>query len=103
MSMFRKYHNHELKKKTMAPRGRATQQSRDTVLKSQSIGYTVKTVQNGHSNTYKTKILTTIGSLMKAESITGLCCNTFDLHYAIIGLETNLGLFESGRFTCIKR
>ena len=44
----------------------------------------------------------TVGSLMKVESIAecfGAFCNTFDLHSAIIGLETIFGLFESGRLT----
>ena len=40
-----------------------------------------------------TKILMTKGSLMKVESIAECSkrafCNTFDLHKAIIGLETN--------------
>ena len=39
----------------------------------------------------KTKVLKTNGSLMKVKSIEecslGAFCNTFDLHYAIIGLE----------------
>ena len=43
------------------------------------------------------KILKTIGSLMKVESIAECFCNTFDLHYAIIGLENHI--FESDRFT----
>ena len=29
----------------------------------------------------------------------GAIFNTFDLHLAIIGLETNFGLFESDRFS----
>ena len=46
----------------------------------------------------KTKILMTNGSLMKVKSIAecslGAFCNTFDLHYAIIGLESHFfGLF----------
>ena len=52
----------------------------------------VKPVLSGHSKTDKTKVLKTNGSLMKVESIAecslgGAFCNTFDLHYAIIGLE----------------
>ena len=50
----------------------------------------------------KTKILMTNGSLMKVESIAecslGAFSNTFDLHEAIIGLENQSLLFESGRF-----
>ena len=50
----------------------------------------------------KTKILMTNCSLMKVKSIAecslGAFCNTFDLHKAIIGLETNfLVFFMSGR------
>ena len=45
---------------------------------------TVKSVLSGHSKIDKTKILITIGSLMKVESIAecslGAFCNTFDLH-----------------------
>ena len=43
----------------------------------------------------KTKILITIGSLMKVESIAelGAFCNTFDLHLAIIGLENQILVF----------
>ena len=33
------------------------------------VSHTVKPVLNGHSKIYKTKILITIGSLMKVESI----------------------------------
>ena len=29
----------------------------------------------------------------------GAFCNTYDLHQGMIGLKTNLGLFESGRLT----
>ena len=45
------------------------------------------------------------GSLMKVESIAACnlqnaFCNTFDQHYAIIGLKKIIfRLFESGRFT----
>ena len=45
---------------------------------------TVKPVLSVHSKIEKTKILTTIGSLMKVESIAecslGPFCNTVDLH-----------------------
>ena len=45
---------------------------------------TVKPVLRGHSKIVKTKILKTIGSLMKVESIAecslGAFCNTFELH-----------------------
>ena len=76
--------------------------------------YTVKPVLSGHSEIDKTKILMTNGSLMKvkstcikvytvkpvmswssksiAECSPWAFCNTFDLHLAIIGLETNFGL-----------
>ena len=54
---------------------------------------TVKPVLSGHSKIYKTKVLMANGSLMKVESIAecskgGAFCNTFDLHSAIIGLES---------------
>ena len=53
--------------------------------------FTVKPVLRGHSKIDETKVLKTDGSLMKVESIAecplGAFCNTFDLHYAIIGLE----------------
>ena len=51
---------------------------------------TVKPVLSGHSKIDKTKILTTNGSLMKVESI---AYNTFDMHLAIIGLETQFLVF----------
>ena len=45
----------------------------------------------------KTKILMTDGSLMQVESIAecslGAFCNTFDLHYVIIGLENQFMAF----------
>ena len=45
---------------------------------------TVKPVLKDHSEIDKTKVLKTIGSLMKVESIAecslGAFCNTFDLH-----------------------
>ena len=42
----------------------------------------------------KLKILVTNGCLMKVESIAECSfCNTFDLRYAIIGLETNFRSF----------
>ena len=57
---------------------------------------TVKPVLSGHAKIDKTKVSKTNGSLMKVESIAecslGAFCNTFDLHNAIIGLETNFGL-----------
>ena len=52
---------------------------------------TVKPVLSGHSTIDKTKVLKAGGSLLQVDSIaecsTGAFCNTFDLHYAIIGLE----------------
>ena len=47
-----------------------------------------------HSTTerIKTRILLMISSLMKVESI-GAFYYTFDLHYAIIGLETQFSVF----------
>ena len=64
--------------------------------------YTVKPVENGHSKIYKTKVVKTKGSYMKVESIAecsiGVFCNTFDLHFAIFGLEKQfLVFFLSGR------
>ena len=64
--------------------------------------HTVKPVLSGHSKIDKTKVLKTIGSLMKVESIAecsrGAFCNTFDLHLAIIDLENPiLVFFLSGR------
>ena len=48
-------------------------------------------------NRKKTKILKTNRSLMKVESIAkcslGAFCNTYDLHYAIIGLENQVLVF----------
>ena len=41
----------------------------------------------------------TNGSLMKVESIAE--CSTFNLHSVIIGLENQLSVFESGRFTLV--
>ena len=57
---------------------------------------------SSHSKIDKTKVLKTNDSLMKVESIAGCSlaafCNTFDLHYAIIGLEKQfLVFFLSGR------
>ena len=53
--------------------------------------HTVKPILSGHSKIDKTRVLKTNDSLMKVESIAecslGAFCNTFDLHYAIIGLE----------------
>ena len=46
---------------------------------------TVNPVLSGNSKRDKTKILMTIGSLMKVESIAE--CNSFDLHLVIICLE----------------
>ena len=58
--------------------------------------YYSKTCLKRSLKTDKTKVLKTIGSLMKVESIAecslGVFCNTFDLHKAIIGLETNFCL-----------
>ena len=52
---------------------------------------TVKPALNGYLKIAKTKALKTRGSLVEVKSITecsiGANCNTFDLHYAIIGLE----------------
>ena len=51
----------------------------------------VKPGQNGHSKIYKTKVVKTNGRKMKVERIAqcslGTFCNSFDLHYVIIGLE----------------
>ena len=52
----------------------------------------VKPVLSGHSKIYKTKVFMESGSLMKVESIAECSpwsCNTFDLHYVIIGLENH--------------
>ena len=64
--------------------------------------YTENPVLNGHSNIYKTKVLTKKDCLMKVESVAecslGAFCNTFGLQLAIIGLESQfLVLFLSGR------
>ena len=52
---------------------------------------TVKPVLSGHLEIDKTKVFKTNGSLMYVKSIAecslGAFCNTFDLHWAIIGLE----------------
>ena len=48
---------------------------------------TVKPALSGHSNIAKTNVFKTNGNLMKIESIAEAFCNTFDLHYAIIGHE----------------
>ena len=63
---------------------------------------TVKPVLSSHTKRDKTKVLKTSGSLMKVESIaecsTGVFCNTFNRHEAIICLENIfLGLFLSDR------
>ena len=59
---------------------------------------TVKPVVSGHSKIDKTKILMINGSLMMVKVLLnaplGAFCNTFNLHYAISGLETNFGLFR---------
>ena len=51
----------------------------------------VKPVLSGHSKIDKTKALKSCGSFMQvkstAECSRGAFCSTFDLHYAIIGLE----------------
>ena len=49
--------------------------------------YTVYLVQNGHSKICATKILMTNGSFMKEKKQNAALCNTFDQHYAIVGLE----------------
>ena len=59
---------------------------------------TVKPVLSSHSKKDKTQVLKTSVSLMKVESIaecsTGVFCNTFKRHEAIICLENIfLGLF----------
>ena len=58
---------------------------------------TVKLVLSGHLKIDKTKILKTKSSLMKVESIAecslGAFCNTFNLHYWIIGLEKQILVF----------
>ena len=63
--------------------------------------YTVKPVLRGHSKSDKTKIIMTNGSFMKVESIAECSrafCNSFDLHYEIVGLEKQLLVFIlSGR------
>ena len=56
------------------------------------LGITVKPVSNSHSKIGKTKIIITIGSLLKVKSIAEFC-NTFDLHLAIIGLKTQFSVF----------
>ena len=60
---------------------------------------TVKPVYNSHSKINKTNVLLTNGSLMKVKHIAecilrNTFCNTFDLHYAIIGLENQFSVFE---------
>ena len=61
------------------------------------VKFTVKPVLSCHSKIDKTMILMTNGSLMKVESIAecpfGAFCNTFDLHYAITGLENQFLVF----------
>ena len=60
-----------------------------------------------HRATVLPKISMTNGSIIKVESIAafGAFCNTFDLHYAIIGLENQFVVFKSvavlHRFYCI--
>ena len=46
----------------------------------------VKIVLSGHLKIDKTKVLMEKSSLMKVKSIAE-CCNTFDLHYAIISIQ----------------
>ena len=60
-------------------------------------GITVKSVLSGHFKKGKTKVLKTDGSLMQVESIAECSlvafCNTFDLHFAILGLEKQFLVF----------
>ena len=53
---------------------------------------TVKPVLSGHSKIDKTKVLKTGCSLVQVDSIAecsgGAFCNTFDLHLAIISIES---------------
>ena len=62
-----------------------------------AFAHTVKPVLSGHSKIDRTKVSKTNGSLMTVESIAecslGAFCNTFDLHYAIIGLEKQILVF----------
>ena len=67
------------------------------------LSHTLKTAYNGHSKEDKTQILMTNGSLMKVERIAeyapiGAFCKTFDIHKAIIGLESNFWSFWEWSF-----
>ena len=63
-----------------------------------------KTCLRGHSHIDTTKVLKTIGILMKIESIAEFC-NTFDLHLAIFGLENqflvSFSVAAEDKFYCI--
>ena len=65
---------------------------------------TVKSVLNGHSKIDKPKILMTNGSLMQVNGIAECSpwsiLQYFDLHYGIIGLESQFSVFLH-RFYCI--
>ena len=52
----------------------------------------VKPVLSGHSKKDKTKVLMANGSLRNVKSIAE-CCNTFDIHKAIIVWKTNFWSF----------
>ena len=71
-----------------------------------SLEHTVKPVKNGYSQIYKTKVLTTNGSLMKVEvKSIAECAKGNILHYFWPSLSDNwswkpiFGLLENGRFT----
>ena len=59
--------------------------------------YTVKVCLKRPLKIDKRKVLKTNGSLMKvkriAECSLGPFCNTFDLHYSIIGIESQFSVF----------
>ena len=65
---------------------------RHAYLSKQTLLFTVKPVLSDYSKLDKTIVLKTNGSLMKGESIAECSlraiCNNFDLHSAIICLET---------------
>ena len=76
--------------------------SRDKAHLKNDLKHSVKPVFKGHSKIGKTNFFKTNGSLMKVRSIAecslGAFCNTFDLHYMTIGLESQfLDFFLSGR------
>ena len=68
----------------------------------------MKPVLSSHSKIDKTNVLKTNGSLMEVISIAecslGAFCNTFDLHFVIIGLEnqfrSSFCVAASDRFYC---